>query len=173
MPHTSDQDLASLRETLQAKLEELQILAVDALGEIDRLTRLMAELSRPAPAPGGPAPQKMAPATDLGRLLAGFVVQPPEDVARLRAQQFTALEADPLFDAEWYLQRHADVARSGMRAIDHYLQAGAFEGRNPGPEFDTMAYYRANPDVARAGWPALAHYLMYGRAAGRPLAPQS
>ncbi|MGR3458074.1 MAG: hypothetical protein ACU0FO_09235 [Pseudooceanicola nanhaiensis] len=143
---------------------------MDALEEIDRLTLLMAELSRPAPAPREPAPQKMPPAS---RLLAGFVVQPPEDVARLRAQQITALEADPLFDAEWYLQRHADVAQSGMRAIDHYLQAGAFEGRNPGPEFDTMAYYRANPDVARAGWPALAHYLIYGRAAGRPLAPQS
>jgi len=83
------------------------------------------------------------------------------------ARQLEALESSPLFDAAWYLETYADAREAGVNPPDHYLRAGAFEGRNPGPEFDTMAYYMANPDVAAAGWPALVHYVMFGQAEGR------
>ncbi|MBZ4023570.1 hypothetical protein CKO11_13995 [Rhodobacter sp. TJ_12] len=81
--------------------------------------------------------------------------------------QIELLTGSELFDPSWYLQTYPDLAGSGMSPIEHYVRAGAFEGRNPGPDFDTMAYYLANRDIADAGWPALVHYVMYGQAEGR------
>ncbi|WP_374408319.1 hypothetical protein [Pelagerythrobacter sp.] len=83
--------------------------------------------------------------------------------------QLNIIARSPLFDEGWYLAAYPDVAESGMPADEHYVRAGAFEGRNPGPDFDTMAYYLANPDVARAGWPALIHHAHFGQVEGRPL----
>lgn len=40
------------------------------------------------------------------------------------------LERLGLFDASAYYARHADVAQSGMGALDHYLRHGIFEGRS-------------------------------------------
>lgn len=82
-------------------------------------------------------------------------------------EQIAAIEGSPLFNADWYLETYADAREAGVNPRDHYVRAGAFEGRNPGPEFDTIAYYLANPDVAAAGWPALVHYVMYGATEGR------
>jgi len=94
---------------------------------------------------------------------------PPEGLPSLPEQARLLLDSN-LFDAAWYLQSYPDVAESGMDPAEHYVRAGAFEGRDTGPHFDSMAYYLANPDVAEAGWPALVHYLHCGKAEGRPLA---
>lgn len=83
--------------------------------------------------------------------------------------QVASISQCPLFDAEWYLRKNPDVADSAMDAAEHYVRAGAFEGRDPGPDFDTMAYYLANADVAEAGWPALVHFLLKGQSEGRPV----
>lgn len=91
---------------------------------------------------------------------------PAEDAPDIE-QQVSILAKSTLFDASWYLQNNPDVAQSGMNPAEHYVRAGAFEGRNPGPAFDTMEYYFANPDVADAGWPALVHYLQCGKTEGR------
>lgn len=82
-------------------------------------------------------------------------------------QQVAILSGCSLFDARWYLQTYPDVADCGVDPTEHYVCAGAFEGRNPGPEFESMAYYLANPDVAEAGWPALVHFAQCGEAEGR------
>lgn len=84
-------------------------------------------------------------------------------------RQIDLLGESDLFDPSWYLQTYPDVTESGMSPKEHYVRAGAFEGRNPGPDFDTMAYYVANPDIAATGWPALVHYAAFGKAEGRPL----
>ncbi|APZ55206.1 hypothetical protein [Salipiger abyssi] len=94
----------------------------------------------------------------------------PADGVPAFARQIEILGESPLFDPSWYLQTYPDVVESGMSPKEHYVRAGAFEGRNPGPEFDTMAYYVANPDIAHAGWPALVHYAAFGKADGRPVA---
>lgn len=75
------------------------------------------------------------------------------------------------FDPDWYMAQDAGLAQSGMDPAEHYIRAGAYEGRNPGPGFDTMAYYLANPDVAASSWPALNHYEVAGRAEGRAIRP--
>ncbi|MCX7568031.1 hypothetical protein OS189_16940 [Sulfitobacter sp. F26169L] len=85
------------------------------------------------------------------------------------SDMITLLEKSTLFDAQWYLSRDAGLRASDMSPAEHYLRAGAYEGRDPGPGFDTMGYYLANPDVAAAGWPALAHYEAYGRDENRAL----
>lgn len=82
-------------------------------------------------------------------------------------KQVDVLTQSALFDPAWYLSAYSDTAQAGMSAAEHYVQSGAFEGRNPGPDFDSMAYYLANPDVAEHGWPALVHYEAFGRAEGR------
>ncbi|MCX7568047.1 hypothetical protein OS189_17020 [Sulfitobacter sp. F26169L] len=84
-------------------------------------------------------------------------------------EQLDILQKSDLFEAKWYLARDPDLAGLGISAAEHYLRAGAFEGRDPGPQFSSMEYYLANPDVARAGWPALLHYIQHGQAEKRPL----
>ncbi|WP_299566984.1 hypothetical protein [uncultured Sulfitobacter sp.] len=84
-------------------------------------------------------------------------------------QQRAALGESAVFDGAWYLETYKDVAQAGMAPEDHYLRAGAFEGRDPGPAFSSLDYYMANPDVAQAGWPALSHYLMLGQSENRML----
>ncbi|MGL5075634.1 MAG: hypothetical protein ACRDBG_07295, partial [Waterburya sp.] len=58
-------------------------------------------------------------------------------------------------------------------SIEHYVQSGATEGRDPSPLFDTQYYLEQNPDVATAlaggnfsGDPLL-HYVSAGAAEGR------
>ncbi|MGL5074960.1 MAG: hypothetical protein ACRDBG_03870 [Waterburya sp.] len=58
-------------------------------------------------------------------------------------------------------------------SIEHYVQSGATEGRDPSPLFDTQYYLKQNPDVATAlaggnfsGDPLL-HYVSAGAAEGR------
>jgi glycosyltransferase involved in cell wall biosynthesis len=72
-----------------------------------------------------------------------------------------------LFDAEWYLDQYEDVRRAGLDPVTHYLEVGAFEGRDPSPHFDSDWYLRAYPDVDRAGVNPLVHYLEAGRREGR------
>jgi len=77
------------------------------------------------------------------------------------------LEHTPLFDAEWYLAQYADVAQVGIEPLQHYIEHGVAEGRNPNPYFDTAWYLETYPDVAAAGVNPLLHYIKYGVAEGR------
>jgi hypothetical protein len=78
-----------------------------------------------------------------------------------------AIRTSPLFDAQWYLQQHPDVAQQGWDPAKHYLKHGAREGRNPSPRFDTRWYLTAYPDVAQKGMNPLVHYLWHGKAENR------
>lgn len=72
-----------------------------------------------------------------------------------------------LFDEEWYLTQNPDVLAGGYDPVEHYLEHGAREGRNPGPGFDTRYYLKTNPDVAAAGLNPLVHYILDGVMEGR------
>ena len=67
-----------------------------------------------------------------------------------------------LFDAQWYLTTYPDVAAAGQDPLDHYLNHGANEGRNPGPNFDTIWYLAENHEVRAAGVNPLLHYILMG-----------
>lgn len=78
-----------------------------------------------------------------------------------------AIEGSGLFDRDWYLKKYEDVARSGMDPLEHYLQFGVPERRDPSADFDTDGYLLRNPDVREAGINPLLHYVVHGKEEGR------
>ncbi|MGP1382498.1 MAG: glycosyltransferase [Thainema sp.] len=72
-----------------------------------------------------------------------------------------------LFDADFYLAQNPDVSVSGLDPLEHYLEWGYKEGREPSPFFSGTRYILENPDVASAGMNPLEHYLRFGKAEGR------
>lgn len=72
-----------------------------------------------------------------------------------------------LFDPAWYLAQNPDVAQAGCDPLQHYLEHGAWEMRNPNPLFDSDWYLETNPDVANARINPLVHYLTVGAAENR------
>jgi hypothetical protein len=72
----------------------------------------------------------------------------------------------PEFDAAFYLAAYPDVAEAGGDPLDHFLQFGWREGRDPTARFSIRDYQDANPDVAAAGLNPFVHYLSLGRALG-------
>lgn len=83
----------------------------------------------------------------------------------------------PGFDPVYYLYWYPDVRAEGSDPLEHYLQRGWKEGRDPSGGFSTSGYLAANPDVAQAGHNPLLHFLNNGFAEGRggynkdPMAP--
>jgi hypothetical protein len=84
----------------------------------------------------------------------------------LRAQ-VQAVAASPLFNRDWYIRQHEDVAANGMDAALHFVLYGAAEQRSPGPDFDTAWYLSTYPDVAESGANPLLHFMTFGAAEGR------
>ncbi|MAU27545.1 MAG: hypothetical protein CMH45_09095 [Muricauda sp.] len=78
------------------------------------------------------------------------------------------LDAD-IFDPAWYLEIYTDVADAGLDPLDHFLEFGFHEYRNPSAKFDMNSYLSANPDVAASGINPLEHYLLYGIRENRQL----
>lgn len=68
------------------------------------------------------------------------------------------LEGTALFDTAWYLETYPDLAASKLTPLQHYVQYGCWEARNPSPEFNTLNYYLEHPEVAERGECALFHY---------------
>ncbi len=75
--------------------------------------------------------------------------------------------ANGLFDIAYYLANNRDVAEAGMDPLQHFLQSGAAEGRDPNSHFDVSFYLNQNPDVLAAGMNALEHYMSSGWKEGR------
>jgi len=72
-----------------------------------------------------------------------------------------------LFDTAWYLDQNPDVVRAGCDPLQHYLEQGAWEMRNPNPLFDSDWYLETNPEAAKAHINPLIHYLTAGAAENR------
>ncbi|CAN5526457.1 hypothetical protein BH10PSE5_BH10PSE5_04920 [soil metagenome] len=71
------------------------------------------------------------------------------------------------FDSAYYLFNNPDVAAAGLDPLDHFLQRGWKEGRDPSRDFSLADYLELNPDVAAAGVQPFVHYLAQGRHEGR------
>lgn len=44
------------------------------------------------------------------------------------------------FDIDYYLKQYTDVKNQGVDPVQHYLNIGYKEGRNPSAYFDTIKY---------------------------------
>lgn len=73
------------------------------------------------------------------------------------------LHESGLFDENWYLETYPDVATTKLSPIEHYLEIGAYEGRNPCENFDTTWYLTNYRDVIESGLNPLIHYICYGK----------
>lgn len=71
-----------------------------------------------------------------------------------------------LLDRRYYLRSNRDVAEAGLEPLDHFIQAGAEEGRRPNPLFDPSFYVRANPQARAAGINPLVHFIVRGAGDG-------
>ena len=71
------------------------------------------------------------------------------------------------FDVAYYLAANPDVAAAGVDPLDHFMNNGWREGRNPSLTFSVSHYLDFYPDVAEAGINPFLHYLMAGKAEGR------
>ena len=73
----------------------------------------------------------------------------------------------PGFDETYYLESYPDVRQFEGTPLEHYLQYGWKEGRDPSAGFNTSGYLAVNGDVKEGGGNPLIHFLDYGLAEGR------
>jgi hypothetical protein len=71
------------------------------------------------------------------------------------------------FSETFYLGQNPGLATTGVKPLQHYLDAGWKEGLSPHPLFDVRWYLERNQDVRAAGVEPLEHYLHYGWKEGR------
>ncbi len=74
-----------------------------------------------------------------------------------------------LFNADYYLTTYEDVRAAGVDPLQHYLEQGWREGRDPSAGFSTKAYLDSYPDVRLRRINPLIHYLRYGYYEGRSI----
>jgi len=72
------------------------------------------------------------------------------------------LDADKLFDRQWYLMRNPDVAAAHVDPLEHYLYYGWKELRSPCALFDARFYAAQKPELASKRTNPLEHYLREG-----------
>lgn len=73
----------------------------------------------------------------------------------------------PDFDDAFYLAHNPDVAKAGVDPLQHFLQYGWKEGRNPNAFFNVQYYLNQNPDVAASGVNPLLQFEQTGWQQGR------
>ena len=106
----------------------------------------------------------------IGRLFGSFSFRSRQR-RELRQERKIILDSG-YFDESFYATTYLDVAKSRMDAVDHFLNFGAREARNPSPHFNTAAYLLSNSDVAYspAALNPLVHYIQFGKKEERSLA---
>ncbi len=66
-----------------------------------------------------------------------------------KAQEHAKQENGELrfFDAQWYLAQNPDVAALNVDALQHFMEQGWREGRNPSRHFDVKKYIETYPEI--------------------------
>lgn len=95
----------------------------------------------------------------IGQL--GRVFSPPSDLAI----------AARAFDSAYYLRIYPDVAEVGCDPLEHFMEFGWREGRDPNAAFSVAAYLEVFPEVAASGVNPFVHYLTHGRPKAAPPEP--
>jgi GT2 family glycosyltransferase len=110
--------------------------------------------------------------TKMLRDLSGCIVRrnhegPSHPVEISCERDETYCSVSRLFDRDWYLEIYPDVAAAGVDPVQHYIECGAREGRNPNRFFDTKWYLERYVDVAASGVNPVEHYVRHGAKEGR------
>lgn len=105
---------------------------------------------------------------DLARRLRSMIGGRPNTAALNPEDQLQREKISAELDEAFYSARYPDVAGSG---VDHFIEFGWKELRDPAPWFSTSFYLESNPDVASSGLNPFYHFLEHGRVEGRLPAP--
>jgi hypothetical protein len=155
------QELQATVEKLQPTVQELQATVRALQATFVRRVRRRARSQIDSWKSAATYRSRRLPASSLPPRQEGDLPPPSELTAELRA----TLEGE--FDPDHYLAVYPDVQAAGLDPLEHYVQSGWREGRDPSTEFSTSYYLSANPDVAAVEINPFAHYVLAGRSEGR------
>jgi GT2 family glycosyltransferase len=105
------------------------------------------------------------------RRQAGMPRRLGSSLARFRNAWTQGHAGHPLFDADWYLAAHPDIAAIGENPLVHFVLYGRHEGRAPNEFFNAAWYAKHYNDVAVAGLEPARHFFEHGAAEGRSPGP--
>src|SRR5262249_29616323 len=75
------------------------------------------------------------------------------------SRQANLIRNASLFDDDYYLRIHPDVAATPMNPLAHFIRHGDTEGRSPHPLFDVGYYRRAVGADTKISKNSIVHYL--------------
>lgn len=107
-------------------------------------------------------PLRLGLARVLGRSILASRPQPASRPSAVRPAAGDALlraGCEALFDRDYYLGCHPDVAAAGVEPLAHYVNHGEAEGRNPHPLFNTV-YYRMQMGAGEGSPGPLVHFAL-------------
>jgi glycosyltransferase involved in cell wall biosynthesis len=81
-------------------------------------------------------------------------------------EDYELVDQSGYFDRDYYLTRNPDVRAAGVDPVEHYLNHGGMERRDPHPKFDTALYLEQCARFGEAPQNPLLHYLRFGAARG-------
>lgn len=99
------------------------------------------------------------PSTRYSNLLHNI---PPGRAYKKNSVEYKLIEESGLFDEKWYRDEYNDAINGHGDLLEHYLNIGFREGRNPNPLFDTFWYLTKYDRVRRNGENPLVHYVQNG-----------
>jgi lipopolysaccharide biosynthesis protein len=85
-----------------------------------------------------------------------------------RSEALHAIKGSNEFDAKYYKSTYPDISQAGVDPLEHYLDYGFREGRDPSPHFHTKYYTRITRAEYGADVCPLAHYALVGKSRGLP-----
>ena len=85
------------------------------------------------------------------------------------SKEYQTLKDSSLFDGDWYKKNNPDIKVKNIDPLEHYINYGWKEGRNPSSKFNSIRYLTLNPDVAEKNICPLFHYEVFGKKEGRLL----
>ena len=88
------------------------------------------------------------------------------------SNEYKLIKKSSYFDKNWYLNQYPDIVLAKADPIQHYLDFGWKEGRNPSERFNTNEYLRNNPDVADKNICPLLHWEISGMRENRRIFSQ-
>lgn len=87
---------------------------------------------------------------------------------RLKHKKWQKIIKDSgMFDLKYYLFEYPDVRKADVDPINHYIEFGVNERKNPSAEFSTSFYIEAYNDVESSKINPLVHYILYGQKENR------
>lgn len=148
----AEQDGQPSQTALEERIKTLEAALAERFEEIAALTRML---------PGHDASLENAPEAvvqDKPRS-----TEPRAGRSNQRQREYDIISQSGLFDHEWYLTQNPEVAKAGIDPLDHYLETGGREGRDPSPRFNTAYYYEINKEARQQGINPLLHFLDLGQ----------